>query len=415
MRQRQLVAVEHDVAVEQQVEVERARRVRRYGRSRPWRASIACSARSSSSGASAVRSARDRVEVVAAGARRAAPMRRATSARPASSPAAPRARRRRRSSCRARSPRLAPRPMKASRCDRRIGAAIAALSSACRRRRPDGGAGAGACAAPWRRPRRAVVGRRCRRSSRPVVGARAARLRAEARRVAPAIGRRAAGSRFTRRGAARLAHRLEQRVALVVARLEQRFPPLGQLRIDLADVGAQAQEVEAGAKARLLDQASAPSCRRAARSAAASSRSRACRRPACRGRRCRRCARRTRRRSPPAAPGTAARPRAWRCFQPSRTSCHSMQASRKLGATGLPSPTRRSVSASARLHELLAAVVALRLVEHHVEHREDAAVQAQLASARRCVASAWPVCSSLIISSNSARAAARCRAAPPSP
>ncbi|MDT4845384.1 hypothetical protein FQZ97_793690 [compost metagenome] len=38
-----------------------------------------------------------------------------------------------------------------------------------------------------------------------------------------------------------------------------------------------------------------------------------------------------------------------RWLQPLRTSAHNTQASRKLGATGLLSPTRRSVSCSASL------------------------------------------------------------------
>ena len=58
----------------------------------------------------------------------------------------------------------------------------------------------------------------------------------------------------------------------------------------------------------------------------------------------------------------------------------------KLGATGLPSPTRAVGVGERELHELLAAVVALRLVERDVEHREDAAVQAQLLQ----LDDAWP-------------------------
>src|SRR5947208_2897727 len=54
--------------------------------------------------------------------------------------------------------------------------------------------------------------------------------------------------------AALLADALEHRAALVVARVEQLLPPPRQRRIGLADFGAQAQEVEAGAKARLLEQ-----------------------------------------------------------------------------------------------------------------------------------------------------------------
>jgi hypothetical protein len=135
-------------------------------------------------------------------------------------------------------------------------------------------------------------------------------------------------------------------------------------------------------------------CRRASRSAAASSRSRACRRPACRGPRCRRCGRRTRRRSRPAAPATGAAPRARRGLPAVAHVGHSTQASRKLGATGLPSPTRRSVSCSASAHEGL-----LGALDHHVQQRIDAACQAQqfqlLDAGQR-----WPVCSSLSISSN---------------
>ena len=47
------------------------------------------------------------------------------------------------------------------------------------------------------------------------------------------------------------------------------------------------------------------------------------------------------------AAGALAVTASMRCAQPSRTSGQSTQASRKLGATGLPSPTRRSVSCSA--------------------------------------------------------------------
>ena len=50
----------------------------------------------------------------------------------------------------------------------------------------------------------------------------------------------------------------------------------------------------------------------------------------------------------------------------------------KLGATGLPSATRRVGVGEREADELLAPVVALRLVERDVEHREHAAVQAEL-------------------------------------
>ena len=40
--------------------------------------------------------------------------------------------------------------------------------------------------------------------------------------------------------------------------------------------------------------------------------------------------------------GTVCSPSRMRCCQPASTSCHSRQASRKLGATALSSPTRRS-------------------------------------------------------------------------
>src|SRR5206468_12642832 len=53
---------------------------------------------------------------------------------------------------------------------------------------------------------------------------------------------------------ARLADRLENAAALVVARLVERLPPARELRIGFADDAAQAQEVEPGAKARLLEQ-----------------------------------------------------------------------------------------------------------------------------------------------------------------
>ena len=192
------------------------------------------------------------------------------------------------------------------------------------------------------------------------------------------------------------------------------FPPGRPVSgIDLAGVGPQPQEVEAGAEARLLDEGQ----RHTAAAATLEARlhhpdlAHVASQLAAPGDVADACVehcvhrllqRRERADSPPLRLGSAS--------SRSSTSCQSMQASMKLGATGLPSPTRRSVSAQRQLHELLAAVVPMRLVEGGVQYREHAAVQALLASAPRCSASAWPVCSSLIISSNSARGRARCPA-----
>ena len=129
-------------------------------------------------------------------------------------------------------------------------------------------------------------------------------------------------------------------------------------------------------------------------------RSRACRRRACRGPRCRRCGHRTPRRSPAAAPGTARSPWLRICCQRSSTSCHSRQASRKLGATGLSSPTRRSVSASASCTNF--SRPSWRCASSSTASRigNTPRVQALLAQLFELTPAHGPVCSSLIISSN---------------
>ena len=193
------------------------------------------------------------------------------------------------------------------RCRRAHAAAAGALTpSAASPPRPARRRARAPPAAPLRRRRRRL------RRRRVAVGRALAAVASPRRRLAGVARppRRAARARAARAAApASRASSISARALLVAAEREV-LPPVGQLRVDLAGVGAQAQEVEAGAKARLLDQRERRCCRCAARSAAASSRSRACRRPACRGRRCRRCARRTPRRSPPAAPGTACSPAA---------------------------------------------------------------------------------------------------------
>jgi hypothetical protein len=61
----------------------------------------------------------------------------------------------------------------------------------------------------------------------------------------------ARGAAGRRRRALRLAQRLHQGLALLVVAQVVVLPPVGQVDVDLADIGAQAQEVVAGAKARL--------------------------------------------------------------------------------------------------------------------------------------------------------------------
>ena len=76
-----------------------------------------------------------------------------------------------------------------------------------------------------------------------------------------------------------------------------------------------------------------------------------------------------------------------------------MQASRKLGATGLPSPTRRSVSASAsRTNSRCAALP--RLSSSSVSSTGKVPRCRPCLRSSSMLASECPVCSSLIISSN---------------
>ena len=83
-----------------------------------------------------------------------------------------------------------------------------------------------------------------------------------------------------------------------------------------------------------------------------------------------------------------------RSFQPSRTSDHKTQASKKLGATGLPSPTRRSVSCKA--------VLTNSSSERATTTSKSGYMPFCKPSTFNCatLASAWPVCKSLSISSN---------------
>ena len=97
--------------------------------------------------------------------------------------------------------------------------------------------------------------------------------------------------------------------------------------------------------------------------------------------------------------GNGDSPAAWRCFQPSQHVVPEHRGEHEARRHRLAFGDARVGVGQREAHELLAAVVALRLVERDVEHREDAAVQAVASSARRSTASAWPVCSSLIISS----------------
>ena len=194
----------------------------------------------------------------------------------------------------------------------------------------------GAPASRARRRRRPLA--RCRRRVGRVVG----RRRAPACRSRSRRGARRGDSRLTRRGP-RCSRTLSSRSRrFVVVGLEERFPPVGELGLGLAGLAAQAQEVEAGAKARLLEQRQRASCRvrRSKRGCISQiSRMSAASLPRPGDVADARVEDRVDRL--PAAPGTAPRPRPVRCCQPSSTSCQSMQASMKLGATGLPSATRR--------------------------------------------------------------------------
>ena len=107
-------------------------------------------------------------------------------------------------------------------------------------------------------------------------------------------------------------------------------------------------------------------------------------------RRCRRYARRRRRRPACCSAGNGASPLA-RIGAGAPTSCHSMHASMKLGATARPSPTRRSVSASAagRAARGRRGAAPRRAPRRAPGRRPGAGLLAQL---RRC-SSAWPVCS----------------------
>jgi hypothetical protein len=209
--------------------------------------------------------------------------------------------------------------------------------------------------------------------------------------TAPA-GRRTRGAAHAVRARPAPGPRALRRAQVVV------LPPVGQVGVDLADVGTQAQEVISRRGSAAGWPATPPNWRCGARSAAASARSRACRRQlAAAGdvadagvehrvdgllqRRERRLAGLAQLRQRPC------------------TSCHSMQASMKLGATARPSATRRSVSASARSTKLLPQRVRPLGMQHGVEDGEHARSSPCLRSSSM-LRSAWPVCSSLIISSN---------------
>ena len=100
--------------------------------------------------------------------------------------------------------------------------------------------------------------------------------------------------------------------------------------------------------------------------------------------------------------GNAGSPRAWIASQRSSTSCHSMHASMKLGATGRPSPTRRSVSASASCTKRSRCGLPPGLPCTASRIGNTPRCSPCLRSSSRLF-SAWPVCSSLIISSKIAR------------